>query len=209
MDCMATRIALRCLATLAALLATACSDAPKSTPEKPPAKAPEALTGRQAFQRMYPQARVWAADAQPLQLRSINLKDVKSEGGKAGAWQVVFVSMSLAKSKTYTYSAIEGENLHEGVFGAVEESWSGTTGQTAPFPVAAIKTDSDQAYDVAVKNSKEYLKKNPTKPFFFLLEQNKRFPDLTWRVIWGDSVGTSDYSIFVDASLGTFLERMH
>ena len=76
------------------------------------------LTGRQAFQRAYPQARSWAPDAEPLQIRSINLPQVKAEPGKAGAWQVIFVSPSRGKSKTYTYSAVEEEgNLHEGVFG--------------------------------------------------------------------------------------------
>jgi len=44
------------------------------------------LTGRQAFQRMFPQARTWAIDAQPVQLQSYNLPKIKSENGKAGAW---------------------------------------------------------------------------------------------------------------------------
>jgi hypothetical protein len=41
------------------------------------------------------------------------------------------------------------------------------------------------------------------------MEQTKRFPDVTWRVIWGESVGTSDYSVYVDATTGQYLERMH
>src|SRR5271156_5289262 len=103
------------------LFLSACSDAPKTVEEKPPPKAPEALTGRQAFQRMYPQARGWAPDAQPLEIRSIALEQLKTEKGKSGAWQVVFVSPSLAKAKTFTYSALEGDgNLHEGVFGGIE-----------------------------------------------------------------------------------------
>jgi hypothetical protein len=53
------------------------------------------------------------------------------------------------------------------------------------------------------------MKKNPSKPVMFLMELGKRFPDVTWRVIWGDSVGTSDYSVFVDGSTGKYLERMH
>src|SRR5277367_6919992 len=72
-----------------------CSDAPKTAePPKEAAKPKpaEPLTGRQAFQRMYPQARAWAADAQPFQLKSIDLADVKPQHGKAGAWQVIFVS---------------------------------------------------------------------------------------------------------------------
>ena len=36
-----------------------------------------------------------------------------------------------------------------------------------------------------------------------------RFPDPTWRVIWGESVSASDYSVFIDATTGMLLEKMH
>ena len=81
------------------LFLSACSDAPKTAEEKQPPKPPEVLTGRQAFQRMYPQARGWAPDAQPLQISSLNLAQVKADKGKAGAWQVIFVSPSLGKGQ--------------------------------------------------------------------------------------------------------------
>ncbi len=84
------------------LFLSACSDPPKTAEVKPPAKPPEALTGRQAFQQMYPQARGWAPDAQPLQIRNLNLAQVKAGQGKAGVWQVIFVSPSRGKAKTYT-----------------------------------------------------------------------------------------------------------
>jgi hypothetical protein len=188
---------------------SACSDAPKTVEEKQPPKPPEALTGRQAFQRMYPQARGWAPDAQPLQIRSVSLAQVKADKGKAGAWQVIFVSPSRGKAKTYSYSAVEADgNLHEGVFGGLEEGYT-ARGDAFPFEIAAIKVDSDEAYKTAAEKSAEYIKKNPDKPVMFLMELNKRFPDVTWRVIWGDSVGTSDYSVFVDGTTGTYLERMH
>lgn len=191
------------------LFLSACSDSPKSTEQQAAPKPPEALTGRQAFQRMYPQARGWAPDAQPIEIRSINLAQVKAEPGKAGAWQVIFISPSLAKSKTYTYSAVEGDgNLHEGVFGGIEESYS-PRGDSSPFLIAAIKIDSDAAYKTAAEHSAEYLKKNPDKPVVFLMEQTRRFPDVTWRVIWGDSVSTSDYSVFIDGTTGKYLETMH
>jgi hypothetical protein len=192
-----------------ALFLSACSDAPKTVEQKQPPKPPELLTGRQAFQRMYPQARGWAPDAQPLEIRSMNLAEMKADPGKAGAWQVIFVSPSLGKAKPYTYSAVEGEgSLHEGVFGGPAEDYSGRTG-SFPFQIAAIKVDSDEAYKTAAEKSEDYLKKNPDKPVMFLMELNKKFPDVTWRVIWGDSVGTSDYSVFVDGTTGKYLERMH
>jgi hypothetical protein len=188
---------------------SACSDTPKTAEVKQPPKVLEALTGRQAFQQMYPQARGWAPDAQPLQISSLNLAQVKAGDGKAGVWQVIFVSPSLGKAKTYTWSAVESEgNLHEGVFGSQQEDYT-PRGDSSPFQIAAIKVDSDEAYKTAVENSADYIKKNPDKPVLFLMELGKRFPDVTWRVVWGNSVGTSDYSVFVDGSTGKYLERMH
>jgi hypothetical protein len=200
-----------CLKWLAPLVLflSACSEAPKTAEEKQPPKPPEALTGRQAFQRMYPQARGWAPDAQPLEIRSVALAQVKADKGKSGAWQVIFVSPSRGKAKTYTYSAVEGDgNLHEGVFGGLEEDYT-ARGDSFPFSIAAIKVDSDEAYKTAAEKSADYIKKNPTKPVMFLMELTKRFPDVTWRVIWGDSVSTSDYSVFVDGTTGKLLQIMH
>ena len=74
--------------TLLALVAlTGCSEAPKVATEekKEPPKALEPLTGRQAYQQMYISARSWAPDCQPLQLKSIQLKEVKAPAGQAGA----------------------------------------------------------------------------------------------------------------------------
>ncbi len=188
---------------------SSCSDAPKPPEEKPVPKAPVALTGREAFQQMYPQARGWAPDAQPLEIRSVNLAQVKAEPGKAGAWQVIFVSASRGKAKTYTYSSVESDGgLHEGVFGGIEEDYSPRSDEV-PFLIAAIKVDSDEAYKTAAEKSAEYLKKNPAKPVMFLMAQTRRFPDVTWRVIWGDSVATSDYSAFVDGTTGKLLQIMH
>jgi hypothetical protein len=192
------------------LLLSACSEAPKTEKAKAPEKPPEALTGRQAFQKMFPSARSWALDAEPLQLRSIQLTEVKAEKGKAGAWQAIFVSPSLGKSRTYTYSTVEAPgNLHEGVFAGPDEAYSPGRGPAYPFEIAAIKVDSDQALETAAKESAAYMKKNPDKPMSFILERTRQFPDVTWRVIWGQSVGSSDYSVFVDASTGKFLEKMH
>lgn len=191
------------------VLLVSCSESPKTSEQKEAPKPPEALTGREAFQRIYPQARGWAPDAQPIEIRSVNLAQVKAEPGKAGAWQVTFVSPSLGKSKVYTYSAVEGDGgLHEGVFGGQEENYTPRT-DSQPFGIAAIKVDSDAAYKTAVEHSAEYMKKNPDKPIFFLMEQTRRFPDVTWRVIWGDSVSTSDYSVFVDGTTGKYLQTMH
>ena len=193
------------------LLLSACSEGTKTSEKsKVPEKPPEPVTGRRAFQMMYPQARAWAPDAQPLELRSIHLSQVKPERGKAGGWQAIFVSPSLGKSRAYTYSAVEAEgNLHQGVFAGIAEDYAVGRGSTSPFLIAALKIDSDQAYAAAAEKSQDYIKKNPNKTISYLMEQNRRFPEPSWRVIWGESVSSSDYSVFVDATTGMFLERMH
>lgn len=197
---------------LAASLLVGCSDTPTKTAseeKKAESKALDPITGRQAYQQMYPAARSWAPDSQPLQLKSIRLSGVKDGKGKSGAWLCLFVSPSRARVKTYTWSAIEAEgNLHKGVFAGQEDSYSPSR-QMQPYLTAAIKTDSDEAYETAVGKSADYLKKNPDKPVNFVLEQTPRHPDLAWRIFWGESVGTSDYSIYVDATTGQFLERVH
>ena len=192
------------------IVLAACSEPAKVEKAKEASKPPEPLTGRQAFQRVYPQARTWAADAQPMLVRSVRLSQIAVPPGKSGAWEVTFVSASKARSRTYTYSAVEAEgNLHEGVFGGPEDSWSGPSMAHRPFLIAAIKVDSDEAYNIAAAKSKEYIRKHPDVPISFVLEQDNRFPDLSWRVIWGESPSTSDYSVYVDATLAKFLQTVH
>ncbi len=201
------------LLTLLLLALTACSTSSESAAAKKAEEKPDPpLTGRQAFQRMFPQARAWALDAQPLQLTSYNLTQLKTEAGKAGAWQATFVSMAQHKSRTYSWSAVEAEgNLHKGVFAGPEQSYAGPTGQESPFLIAAIRTDSDEAYEVAMKQKEtvSFLKKSPNTPIMFVLEKTRRFPDVAWRVLFGESVSNSEYSVFIDATTGAYLERSH
>ena len=190
------------------LLLAGCSSEPSAPPQKAAEKPAEPVTGRQALQQMFIAARAWAPDIQPVKVNSILLPEVKAQPGKAAAWQAIFVSASQGKAKSYTYSVVESEgNLHKGVFAGQDQSYS--TGAAKPFPMAAIKVDSDQAYETALKKAADYEKKNPGKPITFLLEANKQFPDVSWRVIWGESVGTSSFSIYVDASTGQYLETTH
>jgi len=191
------------------LFLAGCSTEPPAPQKKVEEKPAEPVTGRQALQQMYIAARGWAADIQPIRVTSILLPDVKAEPGKAAAWQAIFVSASQNKARGYTYSVVEAEgNLHKGVFAGLDQSWS-SSGAAKPFLMAAVKVDSDQAYQTALKKGAEYDKKNPGKPVVFLLEANNKFPDASWRVIWGESAGTSNFSIFVDASTGGYLETIH
>lgn len=193
------------------LLLAGCGEAPKPSAEKPkePEKPPEAVTGRWAFHQMYAAARGWALDIQVLRLRSIPLEEVKSEPGKSGAWEATFVSASRMRARTYTYSVVDAAgNLRKGVFAGLEETWSGPRGQARPFLIAAVKTDTDEVYETALKKGAAYAKKHPDMPISFLLESTPRYPNPAWRVIWGDSVATSNFSIYVDASTGRYVQTM-
>jgi hypothetical protein len=182
-----------------------CSEPPKKAAE--PEKPPRPVTGRHAFFQMYGSARLWAPDVQGLRLSSIRLAQVKDEPGKSGAWEATFISPSRLMSRTFTYSVIEGDgNLHKGIFSGLEESYR-QQGQASPWPIQALKIDSDQAYEEAAKKSADYIKKNPDKPMFYLLEKVTRFPDVAWRVVWGESISTSNYSVYIDATTGEVLEK--
>lgn len=200
----------RLLFAATALLLVSCAESPKQAAKKEPEKPPEPVTGRYAFHQMYLAARAWAPDAMVLQLVSVPISEVAPVGGKYGAWQCMFTSQSRGRMKTFTYSVVESVgNLHKGVFAGPEESFSGRRGQAVPFLAAAIKFDSDEVYQTAVKKSADYIKKHPNMPVRFLLEYTSRFPSPAWRVIWGESLSQSNYSVFVDASTGQYLATAH
>jgi hypothetical protein len=186
-----------------------CSDPPKQPVKaKEPPKPPEPITGRQAFHPIYVYARNWATDLQVLRINNIPSREFKADPGKSAAWQATLVSPGSQRMRNFTYSIVEGEgNLHKGVFGQQEESYS-ERGQSKPFPMQAIKVDSDAAFKVAAGKSADYMKKNPDKAINFQLELTPRCKNPAWRVYWGDSISTSNYSILVDASTGEFCQTL-
>ena len=200
-----------------ALLAilTACSETPSpSTAKKEPEKV-EPVTGQSAVFKMYQMARAWAPDSQVMKLQSMHLTEVKDgPPGTAPAWQATFVSTARSQSRSYTFSIVEGEgNLHKGAFAGLEESWSGgPSGMDSPFLMAAIKIDTDAAYKTAMEDphshAAEYDKKNPGKPITIFLEKTPKHPDPAWRIIWGESAGTSNFSVLIDASTGEYVETL-
>ncbi|HXP85952.1 MAG TPA: hypothetical protein VN841_14610 [Bryobacteraceae bacterium] len=194
---------MRFLLLLPALLLAACSDSGSGSNAPVPEKPLDPITGRQAFQYTYPAARGWAPDAAPLRVRSILIEEVKPAPGKAAAWEITYVSMARASAKVYTWCAIEGQgSLHKGVFAGHEQSWSGG-GQESPFLATALVTDTPAALKNATAKSPDYLRKSGVKPpVNFLLESTPRFPNPTWRVLWGVSVGAAEHQVFVDASTG-------
>ena len=195
------------LCLFAGLLTMAsCGGSPKPAATEVKTEAPaEPVTGRFAMNQMYVAARAWAADLQPLSLANIPLMKFPQKEGKAMAWQAVFVSPSQQKARTYIYSAVtSGSDVTQGITPGVAEAYTVQATESA-FIMAAIQKDSDNVYETAVKHSEEYRKKYPQMAINFRLEKTREFPDPAWRVFWGDSVATSGFSVYVDASTGEFL----
>ena len=107
---------------------------PRRQADPPPAP----VTGRQAFQYLYGSSRIWAPDSMPLTIRSLHAPGVTGGKGTAGAWEVVFVSPMNARARTYTWSAVEAEGLHKGVFPGPQETWH-AGGPNQPFSPALLK----------------------------------------------------------------------
>ena len=195
-----------------ALVLTSCSDSAPVAKTAPKKEAvPEPISGRQAIQYMGGSARVWASDAQPLTVRSLQVDGVKKEAGKAGAWEVMFVSENSGGARPYTWSAVELEEIHlrKGVFPGPPETWR-VEGATQPFSSAEIRIDSEGALAAAVAASAVYLKKPGTKPEVnYFLEHNKveRYQNPVWRVMWGRSVSSAEYVVTVDAITGMVLAK--
>jgi hypothetical protein len=199
-----------CLVLLSFMVA--CSQSPDAPGGKPAESSSPAqpVTARFAFQRTLLQARTWASDAQLLRIYNVNLREVSSAAGKCGGWSATFVSAQLKKARTYSFSVIHSPGYaHKGVFPERDEPWSGTSGQARPFPYQALKVDSDEAYATAAKESAAFIKKHPQMAVQFLLEYTPRYPDPAWRVIWGDTLGSSKYSVFVDCITGKYLQTIN
>jgi hypothetical protein len=192
------------IALAPALLLPSCSSGPpaKTEAEKPAVP----LTGLHALYQMYTSARAWAQDLQILRYSSINIPEVQYQPGKAAAWQVVFVSPALMKSRTYTFSVYEASaTLHQGLFPEASQDWSGNG---KPFLIEAAKIDTDKAWETALKHAEDYNSKNPKTPISWTLGKDKG-NDPVWRVIWGNSAGESSFSVLVDASTGDFMQIVH
>ncbi|HUB82885.1 MAG TPA: hypothetical protein VMB03_29000 [Bryobacteraceae bacterium] len=197
-------------ACLVPLLLIGCSESPAPSAKKEPEKPPEPVTGQSALFKMYQKARTWAPDAQVLKMNSMNVSGITAPPGKAGAWQATFTSANQGKMATYTYSVVEQEDVHKGVFPVGgSSSFSGSEGVDKPFEIQAVSVDSDAAYKTADEKAAEYDKQHPGMPITFQLERTNKYNVPTWRVIWGESVGTSNFSIYVDAMTGKFLDKMH
>ncbi len=194
----------------ASLLLAGCSEPAAPTAAKQEEAKPAPITGQSALFKMYQAARTWAPDVAVLKLDSVRLDGVPDQPGKSGGWEAVFTSAQRAAARSYTWYAVDQEpTIHKGVFAGSERSYSGAHSETTPFLIADVKIDTDAALATAKGKEGAYEKKNPGQPILYLLEKSAKFANPAWRVIWGESVGTSGFSVYVDATTGAFLEIMH
>lgn len=186
-------------------LLTACSSAPTEVAQEEPPPPPEPITGRQAFQSTFVTARGWAADAEPVRIRNFNLLEPASVDGKAGAWEVTYASASMGAVRAFTWSSVEAQGLNKGVYGGQTASWA-PGGRDPQFQSSLLGVDTPELLETAKEHATEYLESEGEKPpVTFLLETTSRFPNPVWRVMWGDSVGTAQFSVFLDATTGDYL----
>ena len=155
---------------------------------------------------MFIAARTWAQDVQVVSLTSMHFTQVKDTPGKAGGWQVTFVSPTQQQSRVYTWAAADiSMAIHQGVNDERPQPWSG--GRS--FSIEAVKFDSDQAYDVAVKKLAKYAADHPDMPITYQLQLGQQSAVVLWRIIWGENAATSSDSVLVDASTGQYAGTLH
>ncbi len=184
-----------------------------STPEvKKVAKPIVAVSGQTAAFEMYKTARSWNNDATILRLENLDIPEAKPEPGKYGAWKATFVSFAKKQKREFTYSVAESSaGVHKGVFPGAEMTYMANN-QNRIFPIVDVKVDSVEALENAKKQKDiaDFAAKNPDVPVQFVLEWNMQLaPTAAWRVYWGATLSTSQASVFIDATDGKFIKKLH
>jgi hypothetical protein len=166
-------------------------------------KTNEFETGRFALQKMLPSARLWAPDAEPIQLESTPTTKDNGQGGKSGDWRAVFGSRSRGKSEPFTWSGMA--DAPRKIDHGVEDTFNPNNRSTQPFDLNFLKIDTDQAYDVAQKHGgKEITEKDPKTQVTYLLQWNAQAGELEWHVMYADH---TRLTVLVDATTARYLRK--
>ena len=195
------------------LFFAACSSQPQKPaeskqPEKAAPKTTEKITGREAFQKMYPAGRGWFADAKPVRIESESTSDADGRDGKSAIWRVVFASPGRQKMRGFAWSGSAASDMDRGISHGNDDSWSPSNASTQPFDLNFLKIDSDQALATANKHGGEkQLKKDPKLPVQYLLDWDPRKQQLVWHVIYGNSRNSAQSVIDIDATTDNFIRE--
>ena len=192
---------------LLALLAACTSEPSKPAEEKPEVKAPELITARSGFQRLYVAARGWNQDARPYRLQSVATSDGNGHDGKWAVWRGSFASQTQRAAKTYTWSGSNADGAPaRGISFGIEDSYSSTNASTQVWDMAFLKIDSDQAFETAQKHGGDkVLEKAADTPVTFVCDWNHNTNVLVWHVIYGTSRDGAKLTVAVNASTGEFI----
>ncbi|MBZ5505769.1 MAG: hypothetical protein LAO78_09795 [Acidobacteriia bacterium] len=192
------------------LLFTSCSQPPKASP-KGEAEAAKAsvpagpVSGKTAFWEMYKSAHAWATDKVPLTLESKTVAGVKNESGKAAMWTATFGSPRKHEARTFTYAvAAQDPDIAKGVSVGRALPWSGPTQSAMPFDTADFSVDSDGAYQTALAQAADWVKRHPGKEPSLAMGNASRFDGPVWLVHWGDQ--KSGYAVYVSAKSGAVVK---
>jgi len=194
------------MAMLAVALMASCSSQPTKPAEKPAPKPPEFLTGHVAGQKLYIAAHGWARDAQPFRLESQVTLESNGRDGKSAVWQGGFASALQHSLKPFAWYGIDPPDGSRGISPGIEDSYSPSNSSTTVFDIAFLKTDSDQALEVAQKHGGDkLLEKSPDTAVFYLLDWSRPNSNLVWHVIYGTSRNEPKLTVEVDATTGIFI----
>src|SRR5947209_3867385 len=158
------------VAMMALAMLVGCTSEPSkpAEPEKP--KAPDILTGRAAFQKMFIQARHWAIDSQPYRLESQPNSDSKGRDGKSAIWRASFASPGqMHATKPFIWSGTSSSDApSRGVSPGTEDTYSPANNNTRVFDSAFLRVDSNEAFETAQKHGGDkVLEKNPDLPVIY------------------------------------------
>ena len=192
---------------LLALLAGCESNTAKPPEAKAEVKAPELLTGRAAFQKVFIAARNYAADVKPFRIESTPSTDATGHDGKSAIWRASFASAMQHGVKPFFWSGSNAPDApSRGVSPGNEDSYNPSNASTQIFDVAFLKVDSDQAFAEAQKHGGDkVLEKDPNTPVIFICDWNHNTNELVWHVIYGDSRETAKLAVSINASTGAFI----
>ncbi len=189
-----------------ALLGACDSNTAKPSQAKPEAKAPELLTGRAAFQKVFIAARNYAADVRPFRIESTPSTDSNGHDGKSAIWRASFASAAQHGVKPFIWSGTDAADApSRGVSPGNEDTYNPSNASTQIFDVAFLKVDSDQAFTEAQKHGGDkVLEKDATTPVLYICDWNHNTNELTWHVIYGGSREAAKLTVAINASTGAF-----
>jgi len=195
-------------AVLLMFLAGGCNSTPEkpAAPAKPEVKAPELLTGRSAFYKIFISGRGYAADVKPFRIESTPTSEDNGQDGKAPIWRVSFASATQRGVKPYTWS---GSNLPDapsrGISPGNEDTYNPNNASTQVFDPNFLKIDTDAAFAEAQKHGGDkVVEKDASTPITYVCDWNHNTNELVWHVIYGPRE-TPKLAVSINASTGAFI----